>query len=67
MSQEKLWGSEPFWGLSYARDPDWMSASQHKELRAEVIELCEQKMCDKTKRCGDELKFPRRNLEPIGR
>jgi len=71
LSQVKVWGSEPFWGLGYAWDPDWMPASQHKELRAEVIELCEQEMRENAKRSDNELKFPRRNLEqlkePIGR
>ena len=34
LSQEKMWGSEPFWGLPYDWDPDWMLTDRHKELRA---------------------------------
>ncbi len=44
MSQEKIWGSEPFWGLGYDWDPDWMLIERHKELRATLIELCQQEM-----------------------
>ena len=39
MSQEKMWGSEPFWGLGYDWDPDWVLTDRHKELRAKLIEL----------------------------
>jgi alkylation response protein AidB-like acyl-CoA dehydrogenase len=61
-----MWGSEPFWGLGYDWDPDWMLTERHKELRATLIELCQQEMRDNAKRSDDELKFPRRNLELLG-
>jgi alkylation response protein AidB-like acyl-CoA dehydrogenase len=61
-----MWGSEPYWGLSYDWDPDWMLTERHKELRATLIELCQQEMRDNAKRSDDELKFPRRNLELLG-
>ena len=38
---EKMWGSEPFWGLGYEWDPDWVYTERQKELRATLIELCE--------------------------
>ncbi len=38
---EKMWGSEPFWGLGYDWDPDWVYTDRQKELRATLIELCE--------------------------
>ena len=66
MSQEKMWGSEPYWGLGYDWDPDWALTDRHKELRAKLIELCQQEMRDNAKRSDDELKFPRRNLELLG-
>src|SRR5712692_2230929 len=44
LSQEKIWGSEPFWGLGYDWDPDWMLIERYKELRATLIELCQQEM-----------------------
>ena len=41
---EKMWGSEPFWGLGYEWDPDWFLTDRQKELRALLIELCEKEM-----------------------
>jgi alkylation response protein AidB-like acyl-CoA dehydrogenase len=61
-----MWGSEPFWGLGYDWDPDWVLTDRHKELRAKLIDLCQQEMRDNAKRSDDELKFPRRNLELLG-
>ncbi len=63
---EKMWGSEPFWGLGYEWDPDWFLTDRQKELRTLLIELCEKEMRANAKRSDDELLFPRRNLELIG-
>ena len=30
---EKMWGAEPFWGLGYEWDPDWVYTDRQKELR----------------------------------
>jgi len=61
-----MWGPEPFWGLGYEWDPDFMLTERHKELRAKLIDLCQREMRDNAKRSDDELKFPRRNLELLG-
>src|SRR5215472_7267553 len=61
-----MWGSEPYWGLGYDWDPDWLLTDRQKELRSLLIELCEQEMRENAKRSDDELKFPRRNLELLG-
>jgi alkylation response protein AidB-like acyl-CoA dehydrogenase len=66
MSDEKMWGAEPFWGLGYEWDPDWVLTDRQKELRATLIQLCEQELRDNAKRSDDELLFPRRNLELLG-
>jgi hypothetical protein len=63
---EKMWGGEPFWGLSYDWDPDWVLTERQKELRGTLIELCEQEMRANAKRSDDELLYPRRNLELMG-
>lgn len=63
---EKVWGSEPFWGLGYEWDPDWVLSDRQKELRATLIELCETEMRANAKRSDDELLYPRRNLELLG-
>ena len=63
---EKMWGGEPFWGLGYEWDPDWVLTDRQKELRATLIELCEKELRANAKRSDDELLFPRRNLELLG-
>jgi alkylation response protein AidB-like acyl-CoA dehydrogenase len=66
VSQQKMWGAEQYWGLGYDWDPDWLLTDRHKELRATLIDLCQQEMRENAKRSDDELKFPRRNLELLG-
>jgi alkylation response protein AidB-like acyl-CoA dehydrogenase len=61
-----MWGAEQYWGLGYDWDPDWVLTDRHKELRATLIDLCQQEMRENAKRSDDELKFPRRNLELLG-
>ena len=63
---EKMWGSEPFWGLGYEWDPDWVYTEHQKELRSMLIELCETQLRPNAKRFDDELMFPRPNLEILG-
>src|ERR687896_383805 len=60
-----MWGSEPFWGLGYEWDPDWFLTERQKELRAKLIELCEEEMRANAKRSDDELLYPRRNFEVL--
>src|SRR6267378_2181752 len=66
MSDEKMWGSEEFWGLGYEWDPDWVLTDRQQELRAQLIALCEQELRANAKRSDDELLYPRRNLELLG-
>ena len=40
---------DALWGLGYDWDPDWMLTERHKELRATLIELCQQEMRDNAK------------------
>ncbi len=63
-----MWGPEPYWGLGYDWDPDWMPTERQKELRATLIELCQREMRDSAladkllaQAAEDEAK------EPIGR
>jgi alkylation response protein AidB-like acyl-CoA dehydrogenase len=60
---EKMWGSEPFWGLDYDWDPDWVLTDRQQELRETLIGLCEKEMRANAKRSDDELLYPRRNFE----
>ncbi|HZJ51001.1 MAG TPA: acyl-CoA dehydrogenase family protein [Actinomycetota bacterium] len=63
---QKMWGSEPYWGLGYEWDPEWVLTDRQKELRDKLIELCEKEMRANAKRSDDEIEFPRRNLELLG-
>ena len=63
---DKMWGAEPFWGLGYEWDPNWVLTERQQELRATLIELCEQEIRANAKRSDDELLYPRRNLELLG-
>jgi alkylation response protein AidB-like acyl-CoA dehydrogenase len=60
---EKTWGGEPFWGLGYDWDPDWVLTERQRELRETLIGLCESEMRANAKRSDDELLYPRRNFE----
>lgn len=50
LSQEKVWGSEPYLRLGYDWDPDWLLTGRQKELRSTLIDLCRQEMRDNAKR-----------------
>jgi alkylation response protein AidB-like acyl-CoA dehydrogenase len=63
---EKMWGAEPFWGVGYDWDPDWILTDRQQELRETLISLCERELRANAKRFDDELEFPRRNLELLG-
>ena len=54
---EKTWGGEPFWGLGYEWDPEWVLTDRQRELRDLLIELCEKEMRANAKTSDDELKF----------
>ena len=63
---EKMWGDEPYFGLGYDWDPDWLLTDRQQALRDTLIELCERELRANAKRFDDTLEFPRRNLELLG-
>ena len=63
---EKMWDGEPFWGLGYEWDPDWVLTDRQKELRDLLIELSEKEMRANAKVSDDNLEYPRSNLELLG-
>ena len=58
-----MWGDEPYFGLGYDWDPDWLLTDRQQALRDTLIELCERELRANAKRFDDTLEFPRRNLE----
>src|SRR3984885_908279 len=63
---EKMWNGEPFWGLGYEWDPEWVLTARQRELRDLLIELCQTEMRANAKVSDDNLEYPRRNLELLG-
>src|SRR6202046_4875556 len=63
---EKMWGGEPFWGLGYEWDHEWVLSDRQRELRDLLIELCEKEMRANAKISDDNLEYPRKNLELLG-
>ena len=63
---EKMWDGEPFWGLGYEWDPEWVLTDRQRELRDLLIELSEKEMRANAKTSDDNLEYPRRNLELLG-
>jgi alkylation response protein AidB-like acyl-CoA dehydrogenase len=63
---EKKWGGEPYFGLGYDWDPDWLLTDRQRELRELLIELCQKELRANAKTSDDNLEFPRRNLELLG-
>jgi alkylation response protein AidB-like acyl-CoA dehydrogenase len=61
-----MWGPEPFWGLGYEWDPEWVLTDRQRELRDIIIELSHKEMRANAKRFDDTLEYPRRNLELLG-
>ena len=55
---EKMWGDEPFWGLGYDWDPDWVLTDRQNELRETLISLCEKEMRANAKRLGRRAAVP---------
>jgi hypothetical protein len=43
-AQEKRWGSEPYWGLGFDWDFDWLLTSRQRKLRDLLIEMCQDGM-----------------------
>src|SRR3984957_5970673 len=64
---EKMWSGEPFWGLGYEWDPERVLTDRQRELRDLLIELSEKEMRANAKTSDDNLEYPRKNLELLGK
>ena len=65
MANEKTWSSEPFWGLGYDWDPQWLLTDAQRQLQAELIELCESSLRENAIESDRRLLFPRKNFEAL--
>ena len=70
MSEEKMWrektGSvEPFWGLGYDFDPQWVLTDSQKHLQARLIEVCAETLRPNAVKSDTGLIYPRLNFEKL--
>ena len=65
MTQTKQWGTEPFWGLSFDWDPQWLLTPSQLELQARLIDLCRTTLRENAVESDQQLLFPRKNFEAL--
>ena len=63
MSDQKMWGKEPFWGLGTEFDPQWLLTDEQKKLQAKIIELCRTEMRTNAVESDKSLLYPRKNFQ----
>ncbi|MEE9291884.1 MAG: acyl-CoA dehydrogenase, partial [Acidobacteriota bacterium] len=64
MSQKK-WGSEPFWGLGYEFDPQWLFTPAQRDLQSKLVDLCRRTLRDNAIESDKKLLYPRKNFEAL--
>jgi alkylation response protein AidB-like acyl-CoA dehydrogenase len=62
---DKMWGSEPFWGLGYEWDPQWVLTPAQQELQANLIDLCQTTLRENAIESDKKLIYPRKNFEAL--
>ncbi|MEZ5923415.1 MAG: acyl-CoA dehydrogenase family protein [Hyphomicrobiaceae bacterium] len=67
MNAAKMWGSEPFWGLGYEFDPQWLLSDSQKALQSKLIDLCQKEMRANAVESDRNLLFPRKNFQLLAK
>jgi alkylation response protein AidB-like acyl-CoA dehydrogenase len=65
MTDQKMWGSEEFWGLDFTWDPQWLLTPKQKELQGKLIDLCQRTLRENAIESDKKLLFPRKNFEAL--
>ena len=65
MTAEKMWNGEPFWGLGYDFDPQWVLTDAQKELQARLIQACAETLRPNAVKSDIGLVYPRANFEKL--
>lgn len=65
MTDTKMWAADPFWGLGYEWDPQWLLTPSQKALQARLIDLCQTTLRDNAVESDKKLLFPRKNFEAL--
>ncbi|MGH6894862.1 MAG: acyl-CoA dehydrogenase family protein, partial [Dongiaceae bacterium] len=67
MSDIKMWGKEPFWGLGYEFDPQWLLTDEQKKLQKALIDLCQSSMRENAVESDKKLIYPRKNFQALAK
>ncbi len=62
---EKRWGSQPFWGLGYEFDPQWLLTPAQRDLQVRLIDLCQKTLRANAVESDKKLIYPRKNFEAL--
>ena len=65
MTTEKTWNGEPFWGLGFEFDPQWLLTDAQKELQARLIDACAETLRPNAVISDAGLVYPRANFEKL--
>jgi len=65
VSDVKMWGAEPYYGLGYDFDPQWLFADEQKKIQKKLIELCHSTLRPNAIQSDKSLEYPRKNMEAL--
>ena len=67
MTDVKMWGKDPFWGLGYEFDPQWLLTDEQKKLQKTLIDLCQTSMRENAVESDKKLLYPRKNFQTLAK
>ncbi|WP_413991857.1 acyl-CoA dehydrogenase family protein [Labrys okinawensis] len=67
MAVGKMWGGEPFWGLGFEWDPQWVLTERQKALQATLIELCHTELRVNAIESDRNRVYPRKNFQALAK
>ncbi|MGH6643903.1 MAG: acyl-CoA dehydrogenase family protein, partial [Bradyrhizobium sp.] len=67
MSATKQWGGEPFSGLGFEWDPQWVLTDRQKALQAKLIELCQSDLRANAVESDKNRVYPRKNFQILAK
>ncbi len=65
MTDQKMWGGEPYYGLDFDFDPQWFLTDEQKEIQRKLIELCHTTLAPNAIESDRDSIFPRKNMEAL--
>jgi len=65
MNAPKMWGDEPYFGLGYDFDPQWVLSDAQKDLQERLIKVCHDVIRPEAIRCDDTGEYPWKSVEAL--